>query len=85
MQKDGFARQENCTKTAFSLALALRLQENRALFLVCQLGMQQGRQRVREREFVKAQSGSLTSLFQIPEVFSALEGLELIWLSGFPL
>lgn len=54
-------------------------------FLVCQLGMQQGRQRVREREFVKAQSGSLASLFQIPEVFSALEGLELIWLSGFPL
>lgn len=32
MQKDGFARQENCTKTSFSLALALRLQENRALF-----------------------------------------------------
>lgn len=86
MQKDGFARQENCTKTSFSLALALRLQENRALFfLVCQLGMQQGRQRVREREFVKAQSGSLASLFQIPEVFSALESLELIWLSGFPL
>lgn len=41
--------------------------------------------REREREFVKAQSESLTSLFQIPEVFSALEGLELIWLSGFPL
>ncbi len=58
------------------------------LVLVCQSGMQQWRQRElereREREFFKAQSGSLTPLSQIPEVFSTQEGLELIWLSGFP-
>lgn len=41
-----------------------------------ELGMQS--EGGREREFVKAQSGSLASLFQIPEVSSALEGLELI-------
>lgn len=39
----------------------------------------------KQRKFVKAQSGSLTSPLQIPEVFCALEGLELIWLSGFSL
>lgn len=39
----------------------------------------------RESESVKAQSGCLASPFQIPEVFGALEGLELIWLSGSPL
>lgn len=70
-------RQENCIKPAFSLAMVY------AVELVCQLGMQQWRQGERAKEFVKAWSESLTSPFQIPEVFSALEGLELIWLSSF--
>lgn len=75
-------RQENCIKPAFSLALVYACRKVE-LILVCQLGMQQWRQEERAREFVEARSESLTSPFQIPEVFSALEGLELIWLSSF--